>query len=123
MLNQTSASGLPAVSNRLHLKVFRALTWALCFLAVSPLAFGQSATSGAVSGTVTDPSGAVVAGATVELTSKDTNSVQTAKSNSSGQYTFTGVRPGEYRATVKSPGFKTASFQNVVVDVNKSVDL
>src|SRR5260370_15245291 len=86
-------------------------------------ALAQSATSGAVSGTVTDPSGAVVPLATVELTNTDTNAVQTMQTNGSGQYTFTGVRPGAYKITVKMAGFHVSSVPSVIVEVNKSSDI
>jgi hypothetical protein len=97
------------------------------FLAASFLmpqtASAQSATSGAVSGTVLDPSGALVSGASVDLTNKDTNAVQSALTNASGQYTFTGVRPGGYKITVKMAGFRTSSVPDVTVEVNKAVEL
>ena len=100
---------------------------AILFLAISLLlpqhVSAQSATSGTITGTVTDPSAAVVLGATVELASKETNAVQTASTNGSGEYTFTGVRPGEYKLTVKMAGFRTSNIPNVVVDVNKSIQL
>ena len=83
-------------------------------------AWAQSATSGAVHGTVSDPSGAVVPGATVELINKDTNSVQSTTTDEAGQYSFTGVRPGQYAINVSLSGFSTATVQNVMVEVNKS---
>ena len=102
-------------------------TCALFLLATSLLtpqmAFAQSATSGAVAGTVTDPSGAIVPAVIVELTSKDTNAIQTVQTNAAGQYTFTGVRPGEYKITVKASGFKTSSVPKVTIEVNKSGEL
>jgi len=101
-----------------------ALVFLLAFLAIVPQqASAQSATAGAVSGTVTDPSGAVVPLATVELTSADTNAVLSMQTNSAGQYTFQNVRPGAYKVTVKMAGFRTASVANLSVEVNKSTDL
>src|SRR5947209_14572156 len=81
----------------------------------SVLASAQNASTGAVLGTVTDPSGAVVTGAEVTLTSVATNQSTTAKSNSSGQFTFPSVAPGDYRLTVKAEGFQTASVTGVTV--------
>jgi hypothetical protein len=57
------------------------------------------------------------------LLSKDTNAAQTQTSNASGQYLFSGVRPGEYKVTVKLAGFRTSTIPSVTVEVNKSVDL
>ncbi|MEO8027719.1 MAG: carboxypeptidase-like regulatory domain-containing protein, partial [Bryobacteraceae bacterium] len=72
---------------------------------------------------MSDPSGAVVPLAVVELTSKDTNAIQSQPTNSSGQYVFTGVRPGSYKLTVKLAGFRTASVPSVLVEVNKATEL
>src|SRR6185369_9514098 len=109
-------------------RVLQALTVSLGLLFIalsitSQHAFAQSATSGAVSGTVTDPSGAVVPLATVELTSTDTNAVQTTQTNASGQYTFSGVRPGGYKITVKLTGFRVSSVPALTVEVNKSSEI
>ena len=86
-------------------------------------AWAQSATTGAITGTITDPSGAVIPLATVDLTSKDTNAVQSAQTSASGQYSFPNVRPGEYKISVKIAGFRNASVANVTVDVNKSAEI
>jgi len=86
-------------------------------------AAAQSATTGAVSGTVTDPSGAIVPLASVELVSNDTNAAQVQTANASGQYLFSGVRPGQYKITVKTAGFRTSTVANVTVAVNKALDL
>ncbi len=86
-------------------------------------AFSQSATSGAVSGTVTDASGAVVPQAQVELLSRETNSAQTQTANAAGQYVFSNVRPGLYKLTVRFAGFRTASFPDVTVEVNRATNL
>src|SRR6266478_5253188 len=77
-------------------------------------------TTGAGIGTVTDPSGAAVLDATVELRNKATNSQTTQNTNSAGQYTFASVAPGEYQATVKKVGFRTAEVLLLTVNVAKS---
>src|SRR5580692_12060251 len=58
---------------------------------------GQSIVTGDVAGTVTDPSNAVVSGANVTLTSIDTNSSESATTNSTGFYRFPLVKPGNYK--------------------------
>ncbi|MGH9795242.1 MAG: carboxypeptidase-like regulatory domain-containing protein, partial [Candidatus Acidiferrales bacterium] len=83
-------------------------------------ATAQTATSGAVLGKVTDPSGAVVVGAEVTLTDTATNRVLTQQSNAEGNYTFVNVLPGLYTLRVSSQGFRTASLSGVNVEVNKS---
>lgn len=103
-------------------KLFWAAAIALTLLlGASPQAAAQSATSGAVLGKVTDPSGAVVVGAEVTLTDTATNRVLTQQSNAEGNYTFVNVLPGLYTLRVSSQGFRTASMSGVNVEVNKSL--
>ena len=85
--------------------------------------FAQSATSGSVVGTISDPSGAVVPAASIELVRSDTNASQTQSSNAAGHFTFSNIRPGAYKATVQMPGFRTASVANIQVEVNKGYTL
>jgi hypothetical protein len=84
------------------------------------LVYSQSATSGAVVGTVKDPTGAVVAGATVTLTAIATSQTQTATSDTAGRYSFPLVAPGEYTLTITAKGFRKTSVARLVVEVNKS---
>jgi len=74
---------------------------------MAPAAFAQSLTSGDIAGTVTDPSHAVVANATVELKSVDEGSSQATKTNGTGYYRFSLLKPGNYKVTVKETGFST----------------
>ena len=87
---------------------------------VLPRVYAQSATSGAVTGTVTDASGAVVPNAEIQLTNSATNATQTIQTNDAGGYAFPNVMPGMYRLTVKLTGFRTATVSNLAVEVNKS---
>lgn len=94
--------------------------FSLFLLACVPGLYGQTATSGIVVGTVTDPSGAAVPNANVELMNQGTNAAVTATTNSAGEYTFANVTPGNYKITVTVAGFRTYNVANVAVDVNKS---
>jgi len=67
----------------------------------------QTMVSGAVNGTITDPSGAVIVNASVVLTSVATGGSQNTKSNTVGLYTFPFVQPGDYKLTASSAGFKS----------------
>jgi len=69
-----------------------------------------------VQGVVTDNTGAVVGGATVTLTSKETNQSQTTTTSDEGFYRFTGLAPGLYSVTVELQGFKKRVVDNVKVD-------
>jgi hypothetical protein len=84
--------------------------------AFSPMRLSaQTQTTGAVSGTVTDPTGAIVPNATVTLTSNTKGTVYTAKTNASGIYEFDLLEPSSYTVKVSDTGFQTA---RQVVNVN-----
>jgi hypothetical protein len=70
--------------------------------------FGQGTTSRAV-GTITDTSGALIAGATVRLTNEATGVTFTTSTTESGAYVFDNVQVGNYTLSVESPGFKRFS--------------
>lgn len=74
---------------------------------LAPAAFGQSLISGDIAGTVTDPSHAVVPNATIGLTSVDEGSTQTTKTNGTGYYRFSLLKPGNYKVTARVTGFST----------------
>jgi Carboxypeptidase regulatory-like domain/TonB-dependent Receptor Plug Domain len=69
----------------------------------------QSVVTGALNGTVTDPSGAVIVGATVTLTSTDTGASLTTQTSASGGYSFGLVKPGRYTLVVSQTGFKQST--------------
>src|SRR4051812_10286972 len=79
----------------------------VCTLAVTS-AHAQTASSGSISGLVTDPQGGVVPGATVVLTDIATSGKQTSNTNDAGRYTFPVINPGLYDIIVSKSGFKTA---------------
>ncbi len=74
-------------------------------LAASLDAFGQGSTSRLV-GTVTDPSGAAVANAAVQLTNSGTNTIFKTTTTNSGAYTFEALQPGRYEVAVEAAGFR-----------------
>ena len=75
--------------------LFAALLLLLPFTATA-----QSIVTGGLGGTVTDSSGAVIAGATVTLKNADTGIVLTTTTSTSGTYQFTLLKPGNYGVTV-----------------------
>ena len=79
---------------------------------ISPRLLAQSLVSGDISGTVVDPSGAVVAGATLILKNVANAERRTTTTNDNGVYRFAFVPPGSYTVSVKAAGFMTAT--NVV---------
>jgi hypothetical protein len=72
-----------------------------------PAAFAQATTAGTVTGTVTDPSGAVVAGATITMTELTTKAKLTTVTNKDGSYVVANVPPGTYSITAGKDGFST----------------
>ena len=66
-----------------------------------------------ITGSVTDPNGAVVPGATIEATHLQTNYQYTATSNAVGVYTLSQLREGEYRLRARAAGFQDYVAQNV----------
>src|SRR5215831_14975830 len=80
-------------------------------------------TFGEVTGRVTDPSGAVIPGASVALTNVNTNAVRTVVSTEAGTYTFASVAPGFYRMRTELPGFKAAASEQFEVQVQQVVRL
>lgn len=74
-----------------------------------------------ISGTVTDSSGAVVAGATVTATNTDTNITQTLPANAQGYYSFQELPLGHYAIQVEQAGFRTFHQTGLVLDVNAAL--
>ncbi|HTS26540.1 MAG TPA: carboxypeptidase-like regulatory domain-containing protein [Bryobacteraceae bacterium] len=97
-----------------------AILWAAV---LAPCLPAQTSTTGAVTGVVTDPSGAVVPKAEVELANMDTNAVEKQTTNDAGQYGFNGLMPGHYKVTVKASGFRTFSEPNLLVEVNRGTNV
>ncbi len=93
---------------------FRGSIRLLAFLATIALLLpgrllAQSTVNGAISGTATDSSGAVMPNLIVALKSLEKGFTQEAKTNSQGFYQFPLLEPGTYSITISAPGFKTLS--------------
>jgi carboxypeptidase family protein len=93
----------------------------LTLAGVAETAGAQTAATGAVLGTVTDPGGAVAPGVAVELTNTATNKTLSTETNSSGQYVFANVTPGVYALKFMKSGFSTGTISNIQVNVNKTL--
>ncbi len=85
-------------------------------LALATSVFGQALTQ--VNGSVTDPSGAAVVGATVEATNLATSITRETKTDNSGLYVFPQIAPGAYRFTVSAAGFSKSTVDNITLLVN-----
>src|ERR1700689_3565226 len=77
-------------------RLIAALAIVLAAATLVPAAFAQSAGTGALTGTVIDPTGAVVPGVSVTLVSLETNQTRTATTGNDGVYKFSLISPGNY---------------------------
>src|ERR1035438_7844354 len=89
----------------------------LCFM--TPMTQAQTATTGQIVGVVTDPSGALVVGAKVTVTS-DAGVRREVTTGGNGRYTFPLLDPAAYRLEVTSSGFASAKLQGIVVRITES---
>jgi hypothetical protein len=83
----------------------------------------QTAGTGALTGTVTDSSGAVIPSVAVTATNTDTGQERTATTNAAGVYTFSLLPPGTYRVKFGAPGFRTTEIPGVKVNVTETPTL
>src|SRR5262245_47288594 len=80
-------------------------------------------TFGEITGRVTDPSGAVIPGASLTITNVNTSVVRNVVTTEAGTYTFPSIAPGSYRMRTELPGFKTAVSETFEVQVQQVVRL
>src|SRR6266850_2241573 len=90
--------------------------WALTSIVV----FAQTASTAQITGTVTDPSGAVLPGAEVAATQTDTGISRNAISNETGTYVLPNLPVGPYRLEVSLPGFRSYVRTGIVLQVNSN---
>lgn len=95
--------------------LLRLLAFSLFALASSVLVFGQATTS-SLSGTVADPSGAMVAGASVKVKNAATGVEAETTTSSNGSYTVLALGPGVYTVAIEVRGFKKAIINDVKID-------
>ena len=93
----------------------RRLLGALVVLTLLGVSANSQTFRGAINGTVTDPSGAVVTGADVRATQIATGAVHSTVTTSDGQFAFQDLPLGAYRVTVIAKGFQQTNFENVTV--------
>lgn len=96
---------------------------AVFFLGCTAAAHAQFRAS--IQGTVTDPTGALIPGATITLTNTDTNHVSTATSTASGVYNFGALAPDHYKLSATAPGFQQADIPtlNIIPEQANAVDI
>jgi len=94
-----------------------------CVLVTTTLTFAQGV-RGTISGEITDPNGAVVAGANVKLIRTDTRQeVRTIQTNDEGVYQFLEIEPATYDVVITATGFSEARLKDAKVEPNRNVRL
>lgn len=88
---------------------------AMCAL----LTYGQVGTTGAITGTVTDPQGAIVAGANVAVKNEATGQEMTTQTADNGTFSVPALPSGKYTVTITGQGFKQTVLQDVKVNVGE----
>ena len=89
-------------------------------LILTPALSAQTAGTGALGGTVTDSTGAVVPNVTVTSTSVDTGQVRTTKTAADGTYKFSLLPPGSYRVKFEAAGFGAVEIPGATVNVTET---
>jgi hypothetical protein len=105
---------------------FRGWKWLTLLVLAATSAFvarAQLAGTGAIAGTVTDSTGAVVSNATVTVTSVETNENTVRTTTGAGDFNVTPLTPGMYTVTVTASGFRTFVQENVTVNALQTVAL
>ena len=90
---------------------------------VTPPAWAQVSITGAINGTVTDVTKAVVPGANVKLKDEGTNVEKNTVTNDAGAFAFRDLSVGSYQITVTLTGFRTAVYNKVLVESGRTTDL
>src|SRR5690349_7887089 len=80
---------------------------------------GQTASTGALTGTVADPTGAVVPKATITLRNNGTGQAFTAVTDPEGLYRFSLLPPGQYELTVQMAGFEPLFLRQVMIQISE----
>jgi len=107
-----------------HFLIAARMRSVLCLL-LFPLCVAAHAQvdQGAITGTVHDPSGAVIPNALVTLTSTDSGLALQRPSNASGVYIFSPVKIGNYTLSASAPGFATTTRRNLHLDLQQRLDV
>jgi hypothetical protein len=91
-------------------------------LGIQPRLYAQGIT-GSITGTVSDPSGAAIPGASVTVTQTATNGVHTATTSDVGNFTITQLPPGEYEVKVDKAAFQTYVQKGIVLSIDQVVQV
>ena len=110
--------------------MFQRIRWVLTLLVLvtaglilCPRVSHAAGATGKIVGTVTDPAGTSIAGATVTLTNEGTNEVRKDTSDANGDFTFPAVPTGNYSIRVENQGFQGYVQHGIVLEVDQNVSI
>lgn len=106
--------------NCLNLSMLRGVFVVASFFLATAASYAQTSTTGGISGTVHDPSGGVVANASVTITSDATGFSHSVRTNGRGFYVAELLSPGQYTLTISAEGFDTQVQKGVTVVVTET---
>ncbi len=101
----------------------RTLLFATFLCVAEAVSLAQVRTTGQLSGTVVDPSGAAVPNAKVRVTEPATGFTQSVTAGGFGEYSFPELQPGQYEVTSTAAGFSQAVYTGVVIEAARTTDL
>lgn len=113
--------------NRLHgaiLAILLLMVGSFVLVNLAPIAHAQTSTTGAISGDIKDPSGAVVPNAKVTITNEANNSSQVVTSNSLGRYTASHLNPGVYKVSATAQNLQSNTTEiEVLIGTTVTADI
>lgn len=104
-------------------RTLRNMLFVLLFTACFAVGASAQLSTASMFGTVTDPSGASIPGATVTITQTDTNTVRTVQTNGEGAYRADFLPVGPYKVNVVAKGFKTYEQSGITLTVTENAQL
>src|SRR5690242_13533921 len=106
-------------------RLLQSAVFVVTIMLLAGMTFAQGAQSGGIAGSVKDPSGAVIGGATVTIINNATKSVErTVQTTADGLFTATLLPPGDYTVSVKAAGFSSYSNKvEVLLNTTSRVDV
>jgi hypothetical protein len=110
----------------MHSRFFKAAMAAFALVLSFPLSkpvLAQSAGSGAIAGTITDPAGAVIPGIPVVITDSDTGATRTVTSNGAGYFSAPFLQPGHYEVVLGGGSFSKVDRKSIIVAVGDTLAL
>ena len=94
-------------------RLARLLAFLICALATCVPAMAQGETTSAIVGSVTDPAGAAIPGATVNITNIENGLRRSVKTDDSGRFSFPQLQPGVYSVKAEAKGFEAQQNNSV----------